>query len=184
MLRTSEQLERFLKHAPHFVENQDRAELRFFVSCICGVLYFIIWEPWAYVRTLPDSILFDVARTLTIPYAIEISCIVSALLLLPYTFCLLFLPETLHLEWPRKWAASAAFLTACLWVYLAWATLPLDFGPVWKPYAFRACGASVFAVAFMRSVNVQQIRTVARHAEMRRALRARVEEMRSASLRS
>lgn len=181
MLRTPQQIIDLAELTPAITVNQDRSEVRMYATFTAGILLFWLIEPIAYITLLDDSIIYAVAQRLTLPGLPLWACCIGAAIMLPHIFCLLFSPKTLVFVLPRMAAAFAAYGSCVIWMYLAWASLPLDYGPVWFPYVVRAMGSFLGAIAIGKSVNVQQIKEALELAKHKRALAWRIEDLKGAA---
>lgn len=155
-------LSEYAANAPSLPADQNRVEVRMYASVTALLLVLLMIEPTVYLAAVPDAIF---ARTMRVSrFSFDaLVCIHFALAFtaLPYLANLLFLPAKLRVIWPRTFACIAAFIAACMWLYAATLSYPLDYGIVWVAYLVRSVVLGGIAFILGWSVNAQHLREAA-----------------------
>lgn len=155
-------LRSYAAKAPSLPADQNRVEVRMYASVTALLLVLLMIEPTVYLAAVPDAIYARTMRVSRVSFdALVCIHIFLALTAIPYLLNLLFLPTKLRTIWPRSFACVAAFAAACMWLYAATLSYPLDYGLVWVAYLVRSLVLGGIAFILGWSVNAQHLREAA-----------------------
>ncbi|MCZ2498129.1 hypothetical protein GN316_15295 [Xylophilus sp. Kf1] len=161
LLHRVEDLRRYVAHAPSFIRDQDRAEVRVQGIFIAVVYQLLLLEPLYYMYTVPGAMIARVASTAPSVWCITGSFVLCFLGMLPHLWTLVFRPDLLGQKRYRVWATFAALGAAITWLVLANLAVPMDVGGLEGAYGIRALATLCIAGIYAFSVNAQQLREVA-----------------------
>lgn len=161
LLHRVEDLRRYVAHAPSFIRDQDRAEVRVQAIFISAVYLLLLLEPLYYIYTVPGAMIARVSSTAPSVWCITGSFALCFVAMLPHLWTLIFRPDLLGQKRYRVWAAFAALGASVTWLVLANLAVPMDVGGLEWAYGIRALATLCIAGIYAFSVNAQQLREVA-----------------------
>lgn len=163
MIHTINEARDYARRAFSLPSDQNRTEVRIYAAMLTVGLALMLCEPIFYLLAVPDSLISTVAKLVQPSHWIVAAVYGFALAaVLPHLFVLCAMPTRLALRWPRQFAGWAAFAAGCMWIYLAYKAIPLDYGLLWAAYIVRALCSVSLAFAFGFSVNAQDLRDYAK----------------------
>lgn len=155
---TQAELRRMARNAPAVPRDQKRAEVRIMATFITGGFVYGMVKA-AYWVMLATGTLHRVASVSSLPnWVIGLAFVTCGLATLPHLLSLMFAPQLLHYEWPRKVAAHAALVSGVIWLHLCVVALKLDFGAAPWVWFGNTIGCLIVSGIYGFSVNAQQIR--------------------------
>lgn len=158
MIHTVADLRAYVRQAPSFVRNQDRAEVRVQAIFIAAVFLLLLVEPVYYLYTVPGAMISKVVSTAASRWLLTSAFGLSFLGMLPHLWTLVFRPDLLAVQWYRVAATLAALGASIAWVVLANLAEPMDVGGLEWAYGIRALATLCIAGIYAFSVNAQQLR--------------------------
>lgn len=160
MIHTVADLRAYVRQAPSFIRNQDRAEVRVQAIFIAAVFLLLLVEPLYYIHTVPGAMISKVASTAASRWFLTAAFALSFVGMLPHLWTLVCRPDLLAVQWYRIWATFSALGASITWVVLANLAVPMDVGGLEWAYGVRALATLCIAGIYAFSVNAQQLREV------------------------
>lgn len=141
-------------------QQQDHLEVRLLAAYVTLEFLKSLIGPIVYILQLSPSLISQVALRSGHPDVIAGMFIAAGVLATPHALSLVFLPRTLEVRWPRKFATLAACLVTLAWAYLAVLTFPLDVSPMFWLYVREAASNVALAFIYAVSLNAQLLRAL------------------------
>lgn len=149
-------LREFIARSSSIPADQDRAEVRLYASLITAGFALSLVEPMFYLVAVQQAMIFRVASVAPSMWCVFAAFGLCLCATLPHLCVLIFRPQHLSRQWPRRFAAYATFGSAVTWIYLANLAYPMDVGGLEWAYALRALGSIFVGLTYGFSVNAQQ----------------------------
>ncbi len=141
-------------------QQQDRLEVRLLAAYVTLEFLNSLVGPIVYILQLSPSLIYQVAARSGHTDVIAGLFIAAAVLVLPHAVSLVFIPRTLEVRWPRKFATFAVCMVTLMWAYLAVLTLQLDVGPLFWLYVREVVANGGLAFIYAVSLNAQLLRAL------------------------